>query len=70
MSSPAMRAGLQSGDIITSVDGTEITTYEQLIGKLALLQPNDIITVTVMRQAPTDYITIELSVTLSSSTHD
>lgn len=70
MSSPAMRAGLQSGDIITAIDGQEISSYDYLVGKLAQLSPDDIITVTVMRQGPTDYVTIELSLTLKSSTHN
>ncbi|MCR5670450.1 MAG: S1C family serine protease [Butyrivibrio sp.] len=70
MGSPAMKAGLQSGDIITSVAYTEIASFEQLVGRLAQLAPDDIITVTVMRQAPNDYVKLDLEVTLSSSTHN
>ena len=70
MSSPAMRAGIQSGDIITAVGDDVIISYEQLISKLAQFSPDDIITVTVMRQAPTDYIDMQIEVTLSSSTYN
>ncbi len=70
MGSPAMKAGIQSGDIITAVDETEITTYEQLINKLATLRPDDVISITVMRQAPTDYIEMTIEATLTNSTLD
>ena len=65
-----MRAGIQSGDIITLIDDTEITSFDQLVNKLAQCKPDDIITVTVMRQAPTDYLEIQMDVTLKSSTHN
>ena len=67
MSSPAMKAGIQSGDIITAVDDTEIVTYEQLINKLAGYSPDDIISITVMRQAPNDYIEIVMEATLTNN---
>lgn len=68
LNSPAMKAGIQSGDIITAIGDVEITSYEQLINNLAVLSPDDIITVTVMRQAPTEYVEMEIEVTLTSST--
>ncbi|SFC10537.1 S1C family serine protease [Butyrivibrio sp. YAB3001] len=68
--SPAMKAGIQSGDIITFIDDTEITSYELLINKLASLSPDDVISITVMRQAPTDYVEMKLEATLSGATHD
>ena len=67
MGSPAMRAGIQSGDIIKAIGSDEILSYEQLINRLAQFAPDDIITVTVRRQAPTDYIDMEIEVTLSGS---
>ncbi|MBQ6406847.1 MAG: PDZ domain-containing protein [Butyrivibrio sp.] len=67
MGSPAMKAGIQSGDIIKAIGSDEILTYEQLINRLAQFSPDDIITVTVRRQAPTDYIDMEIEVTLSGS---
>lgn len=68
--SPAMKAGIQSGDIVTAIGDTDITSYEQLINKLAGLRPDDVISITVMRQAPIDYIDMELEVTLEKSTID
>ena len=70
LGSPAMQAGIQSGDIITAIDGTEVTSYEQFISKLAQCSPDDIITVAVKRQAPNDYIELDIEVTLSNATHN
>ncbi len=69
LNSPAMKAGIQSGDIITSINGNEINSYELLVNRLAAFNPDDIITITVMRQAPTDYVDLDLEVTLGESTH-
>ena len=70
MNSPAMMAGIQSGDIITAINGAEIASYEQLISKLGQCQPEDVITVTVSRQAPNNYVELEIEVTLTSATHN
>ena len=70
MSSPAMRAGLQSGDIIVRINEYAVNSYEQFVSRLAQCSSDDIITVTVMRQAPNDYIEIEMEVSLTSSTHN
>ncbi len=70
MNSPAMMAGIQSGDIITSIAGTEISSYEQLVSKLAACSPDDVISVTVLRQAPNDYVELDIELTLTSATHD
>ena len=70
MNSPAMHAGIQSGDIITSIAGSEITSYEQLVSKLSLCSPEETITLNVKRQAPNDYIELEIEATLSSATHN
>ena len=70
LGSPAMRAGIQSGDIVTAIADTEITSYEQLINKLAQLSPDDVISITVMRQGPTDYIEMDMEATLTEATHN
>ena len=70
MNSPAMMAGIQSGDIITSIAGTEISSYEQLVSKLAACAPDDVISVTVLRQAPNDYVELDIEITLTSATHN
>lgn len=48
--SPAMAAGIQSGDVVTKVENTEITTYNELLGILQSSQPEDVLTVTLTRQ--------------------
>ncbi len=70
LGSPAMKAGIQSGDIITAIGNMDITSYEQLTNKLAQLSPDDVISITVMRQAVSDYIEMNLEATLTESTHD
>jgi len=70
MSSPAMRAGIQSGDIIIKLDDSEIISFDQYLKKLADYSPNDIISVTVMRQSNKTYTEINTQVTLESATHD
>ena len=69
-SSPAMNAGIQSGDIITKIDDDEIISFDQFIKKLADYSPDDIISVTVMRQSNKDYPQLKTKVTLESATHD
>lgn len=48
--SPAMAAGIQSGDVVTRVGTTEITTYSELLGILQSAKPEDVLTVTLTRQ--------------------
>lgn len=48
--SPAMAAGIQSGDVVTKVENTEITTYNELLGILQSSKPEDVLTVTLTRQ--------------------
>ncbi|MDE7199977.1 MAG: S1C family serine protease [Lachnospiraceae bacterium] len=48
--SPAMVAGIQSGDVVTRVENTEITTYNELLGILQSSKPGDVLTVTLTRQ--------------------
>lgn len=48
--SPAMAAGIQSGDVVTRVGDTDITAYNELLGILHSSKPGDVLTVTLMRQ--------------------
>lgn len=48
--SPAMEAGIQSGDVVTRVGNEEITSYSELLGILQSAQPEDVLTVTLTRQ--------------------
>lgn len=48
--SPAMAAGIQSGDVVTKIGSTEIATYNELLGILQSAKPEDVLTITLMRQ--------------------
>jgi S1-C subfamily serine protease len=47
--SPAAKAGIAEGDVITAVDGKPLNTVEDFIGALRQHQPGDVITVTIVR---------------------
>ncbi len=66
--SPAMLAGIQSGDIITKINGEEVIGYDTLVSKIATLTPEEDANVTLMRQATDGYIELSIDVTVSSST--
>jgi S1-C subfamily serine protease len=46
---PAAEAGLQRGDIITGIDGREITSMNELAALIRRQQPDDSVTLTVLR---------------------
>lgn len=48
--SPAMAAGIQSGDIVVRVGETEITSYYELLNVLYTSKPEDALAVTLVRQ--------------------
>jgi PDZ domain-containing secreted protein len=48
-SGPAFKAGIQRGDIITSVDGTTVTQQEDVVGLIAKMKAGDSVSVTVDR---------------------
>ena len=48
--SPAMAAGIQSGDVVTRVGHTEIKTYNEFLGIIQSSKPGDVLTVTLARQ--------------------
>jgi putative serine protease PepD len=58
--SPAARAGLQPGDLITAVDGQTITTTDAFIAKVAQDSPGQAITLTVKRDGQTKQIKVTL----------
>ena len=64
--SPAASAGLQLGDIITAVNGTEITTYDALRTELSYYAAGDTVTLTVARINGSQFDTISIDVTLVS----
>ena len=64
MDSPAMDAGIQSGDVIIKLDGTEIVSYQQMVKELLLKEPEKEIQIGIMREGPDGYTEMELSAVL------
>lgn len=60
--SPAAKAGIRSGDIITKLDGTKIDAGHPLLSAISAYQPGDKVTVTYMR----DGKEVSVSVTLAT----
>jgi len=56
--SPAEKAGLQSNDIVTAVNGEAITSYEGLGSAISKSQPEDKLELTVYRRGETLTITV------------
>lgn len=65
MDSPAMQAGIQSGDVIVRIKDTEIASYQELIGMLYELTPDTELPVTLMRQGPSGFEEMDVTVTLT-----
>lgn len=64
MDSPAMLAGIQSGDVITRIDGEEISSYSDVVKKLLAKDPEENIILQLMRQGPDGYTEMDVTVTL------
>lgn len=64
MDSPAMEAGIQSGDIIVRMDEREIESYEDLVNYLMDKGPEQTVTIGFFRQGPEGYTEMELDVVL------
>ena len=65
MDSPAMNAGIQSGDIIVRVGEKEIPNYASLVETLLTFKPEETVAVGLMRQGPEGYIEMEVEAVLS-----
>lgn len=65
MDSPAMAAGIQSGDIIVEIEGKEITTQRALENAISGCEPEQLISITAMRPGVEGYVEIKFDVTLS-----
>lgn len=64
MDSPAMRAGIQRGDVITGIDGRTVTTFNGYSNILMQLEPGQAVDVVVMRQAQDDYKEMSFNIEL------
>ncbi|MCM1175763.1 MAG: S1C family serine protease [Blautia sp.] len=65
MDSPAMTAGIQSGDVIVKMNNTEIVSYSELLNELYNSSPEDIVTITLMRQGIDSFQEMKVTVTLA-----
>ena len=62
--SPAMKAGLQNGDVITHINGDSIITDEMFSEKIAQLIPGTTCEISVKRQNGNEYYEVKCTVTI------
>lgn len=67
MNSPAMKAGIQPGDVVVSVNGKEIIDFRDYFNTLAAQESNATITLKVKRLSVNNYKELEFNLTLSQS---
>ena len=60
--SPALSAGVKAGDVITAIDGTAVSTADDLTAKIGAHNPGDKVTLSVTRNGST----LKLNVTLGT----
>ncbi len=60
--SPAAASGLKVNDIITAINGEDITTSSELVKIVSACQPGDEMTLTVYRQGESEQLTLTLTV--------
>lgn len=65
MDSPAMAAGLQSGDVIVEMDGVAIIDEAAYEHKLLQLKPEDKVSIVIKRQGVNGYVSIRCDVEVS-----
>jgi putative serine protease PepD len=58
--SPALSAGIQTGDLVTAINGKAITTTDQFIATVDTFSPGDTITLTVKHNGQTHNIQVKL----------
>lgn len=63
LDSPALEAGLQSGDVIVEMDGEELYSMEAYTEKVLALEPGQAIEIAVKRQGMDEYLRVDCSVT-------
>ena len=65
MDSPAMKSGLQSGDVIVSADGKDMETYGDLLDYIRELSPDDTIHFSAKRQSGNEYVKVPAEAVLT-----
>ena len=68
--SPAEKAGLQTNDIITKVNDTDITSSNDLVKVVRAAAPGDELTLTVYRQGETITVTITVGRQVQSANQE
>ena len=63
--SPASDAGIKAGDVIVSIDGGSISTYDSVVNAMKAHQPGDTIPVVVESNGASRTINVELSENMS-----
>ncbi len=66
--SPAAKAGLQAGDVITAVNGTPVASVNQFVATIANYAPGDTVTLTVNRNGQNKQIKVTLGAQPASAT--
>ena len=64
MDSPAMREGIQRGDVITMLDDKIVANYDGYSNQLMQMEEGQTVVVTVMRQAQEEYKEMQFSIEL------
>lgn len=67
MDSPAMLAGIQSGDVIVGIDQQSVTKMSDYSGYLLKINTEDVLTVRVMRQSQGEYREMTFEVTVGEA---
>lgn len=62
MDSPAMRAGIQRGDVITAIGERSVASFMEYSNALMDLEPGELVEVTIMRQAQEEYREMKLEI--------
>ena len=62
--SPAMLGSIQSGDVITAINGTSVSGMYAFSRQLLSMEPGDTCTITVSRQNGEEYVDVTCEVTL------
>lgn len=65
MNSPAMKAGIQSGDVVVAIDGKEISQFKDYINTIAEMESGNMIKLTIKRPSVNSYKEITVDITLA-----